>query len=115
MREKAKVFLCNKFPWLMPARHFTCHPSSKHLVQCLEAAGVGNLEVSYSQLPDLKAMMNRIRWDGDAATTLSKGIIDLDRDLAASMERVLPDKEMEFFFPTITIVGRKNSGQLRRG
>ena len=44
MREKAKVFLCNTFPWLMPARYFTCHPSSKHLVQCLEAAGVGSLE-----------------------------------------------------------------------
>ena len=100
----------------MPARYFTCHPSSKHLVQCLEAAGVGSLEISYSQLPDLKAMMNRIPWDGDAATILSKRIIDLDCDLAASMERVRPGRgDGVLFSPPSPSSGERIPAELRRG
>lgn len=106
--EKIKVFLCKNIPLLMPAKHFTTHPQRSYVEKLLEESGVHVEQRLYSQLPGLKAMMNRVNWDDKNACELSRQITDLDRKLYYHMEHIFSERELEYFFPAITIIGIKS-------
>lgn len=105
--ETTKVFLCKRFPALMPARHFTTHPDVRRVVSLLEEAGVEVRAVTHAQLPDLKQMMNRLDWDAPGSAELAREAIELDARLAERMQGRIEHREMERFFPTITVEGVK--------
>jgi len=105
--ERTKVFLCKHLPWAMPARHFTTHPDLREVTRTLEEAGVEIRDVGYSQLTALKQMMNRMDWDAPGSAELSRSLVELDRDLGRYMARRVDPREMEYFFPSITVAGVK--------
>jgi len=105
--ERTKTFLCRKLPAVMPARHFTTHPDRGEVVRILEDAGLEVREVSHAQLPSLKHMINRIDWDAPEGAGLAGSVVELDRRLAAHMAPRLEARQMEHFFPAVTVAGVK--------
>lgn len=105
--ERLKVWCCQHFPVLIPARHFTTYPEQHRIIALLQAHGVAIQEVLYSQMPNLKGMMNRIAWEEDGATVLSQEIITFEDHLSRYMRPRLSVRQMEYFFPAITIMGMK--------
>lgn len=105
--ERLKVFCCRRFPVLVPARHFTGKPDRGEIVRILEAAGVRIREVRHSQTPSLKAAVNRLRWDEGETEGLARRILDLDERLSSYLAPALSEREIEYFFPSVTIDGIK--------
>jgi SAM-dependent methyltransferase len=105
--ERFKVFLCKTAPAVMPARHFTTHPRLAEVTRILEEAGAEVREVSYTQLPGLKGMMNRMAWGAPGTPALARSVVDLDRRLAGYMAGRVDAAEMEALFPVVTVAAVK--------
>jgi len=105
--EKTKVFICNHIPFCIPKRYFTFHPGKSVIVSLLQSENVEIAKIFYSQMPDLKGMMNKIQWERPDAIKTGKMIIELDAHLSNFMQGILPEHEMEYYFPAVTIIGTK--------
>jgi SAM-dependent methyltransferase len=105
--ETVKVLLCKHLGALMPARHFTTHPELRRVVALLEDAGLEVRDVMHAQLPSLKQMVNRIDWESPEGARLAADVVDLDRRLAEHMSGRCTPRELERFFPSITVLGVK--------
>lgn len=105
--EKLKVRVCQHMPFLIPKEHFTFYPDQAAIISILQAEHVQIDEIQYAQIPNLKGMMNRIRWGDTEAVHLSQMIIELERFLSRYMKKIVSTEKMEKYFPAITIIGTK--------
>lgn len=112
IRERLKVFLADRFPFLIPATRFTTHPERRVVCGILDSEGVVIEHIEYSQLPCLKSMINYLGEPRAANYVLAEQVMDLDRRLSKHMEEVLVHDEMEFWFPSVTVVGRRSEPNL---
>lgn len=107
--EKMKVRISQRMPYLIPKEHFTFAPDQAAIISLLQATHVRIDDIQYAQIPNLKGMMNRIRWEEAEAIQVSQRMIDFERYLARYMQRIVSTGKMERYFPAITIIGTKQA------
>ena len=108
LKERFKIILCKHSPFLIPASRFTTHPQSAQIADFFEKRNVEVSSITYSQIPCLKGLVNKLDWESqDQSLEVGRKIVELDHLLANYMQTILSEKEMEYSFPTVSIYGRK--------
>jgi SAM-dependent methyltransferase len=108
--ERVLVFGSMRVPWLVPATIFTGGPHPRDIQRSLAAHGIVEPEITYAQMPSLKAAMNRVPWDeGEPSLELGKRIVALDAELAARLRSRMDDASLMKLFPSITVSGVRGS------
>jgi cyclopropane fatty-acyl-phospholipid synthase-like methyltransferase len=104
--ERLRVTVAKRYPALVPKSRFTTHPDLDAIVARLTALGVGEIEITQSQMPSLKAAMNRLQRQPDAdAAALARRMIELDADVWEQLGTRLDRDDRDRLFPSITVSG----------
>ncbi|MCP4627211.1 MAG: hypothetical protein GY850_27425, partial [bacterium] len=64
--------------------------------------------IFYGQMPALKMMMNKIKWEEKEQRQLAIKVIEWDRTISNALQENIPASKMEHFFPTVAVEGVKN-------
>jgi SAM-dependent methyltransferase len=107
--ETVKVAVCRRWPWLVPARHFTTHPDLAFVTRTLAEAGVDVVEVRHGQMPSLKRAMNRVDWSAPEAGPLWREVVRVEDALYEHLAPRLTVAERERLFPAVTVIGRRRA------
>lgn len=102
--ERLLVVFSRRMPWLVPAPLFTTHLPPTRVVSALSALGVSGIRVAYAQMYSLKQAMNHVsRIEG--AEDLSRRLLALDADIAATLRPLVTHAQMLRLFPAVTVRG----------
>ncbi len=104
--ERCKVFLCRNFPWIISSKHFTTHPNKSFIIEFLKKNGMELEKIEQHQIPNLKKISNLIKKDVSNNILMHK-LIALDTDLYNALSVTLPEGELDYYFPAITLKFRK--------
>lgn len=105
--ERLKVKLCEHLPFLFPASYFTTHPKQDIVVAMLRALGADVKEVTQSQMPNLKNLMNLLYGSATASQVISDKIVDLEKTVFDYLKDRVDTQLLEEFLPTITLTAIK--------
>ena len=92
---------------MISKNNFTTHPSLNKIVTILNANGLKNIEVDYSQSFSFKKLMNKLNPGVPGNNDLAKKILDFEDELKSHFLTLLNENEKELIFPTITVKGIK--------
>jgi hypothetical protein len=105
--ERLKVKLCNRFPFLFPASYFTFHPTHEVIVSILNEFGAKVKEVTQSQMPNLKRIMNMLDWSEPESEIISNKIVELEKMVFDYLKDRADSSLLEEILPTITVAATK--------
>ena len=105
MKERFQVFLCNRFPSVVPVDKFACYVHEGVVRDMLAAKGAPVYKSTYHQMPDHKRLGKLLR-DRPSADPYMEAIINWELAISPELENMKP-LDRERLFPSIALWAKK--------
>jgi SAM-dependent methyltransferase len=105
LKERMQVFLCNRFPSIVPIDKFACYVNEERARALLATYGAPVYKSTYHQMPNHKTLEKKLHHQATAHDFL-EAMITWERDISpelSSMETL----DRERLFPAVAVWARK--------